>query len=72
MQEEEGKPDRNQDKKPKTIAQMTVAKLMDETSYNMAKAVRGQEESTPSTPPKEKVATNNRDHPLLNRNRQKS
>ena len=72
LRKEEGKPNNNQNKKSKTIAQMTVAEFMAETSNNMAKAARGQEEPTLPMLPKENARTNNRDHPLLNRNKQKS
>ena len=42
LREEEGKPNQ-QAKKPKTIAQMTVAKFMAEISNNLSKAVQDQE-----------------------------
>ena len=69
LREEEGKPSQH-DKRQKKIAQMTVAEFMAETTSGLNASAQDNKDGI--TLANEKGLKGNRDHPLLNRGKQKS
>ena len=69
LREEEGKPNQH-NKKQKKIAQMTVAEFMAKTANNSDTPAQNNEDG--NTQANGKTPVGNRNHPLLNREKQKS